>query len=324
MRVQVNELFEQPLTDNITEPSSLMINKRLGRGEMKTVEVKEGVKLCCNDVLFSDDICIIPEQYGFIDFVWFFVCLAGSTYFTFENREFHIKAGQSAAFIGGHGDICLKEEIKKDSRCKVAGVFCDHETFQTLTGRNSEELYPMSLLELKQRKRQVPPAMRIVAEQLLKADFKGVDGRLFKEAKVLELIAYKLGMLDQYHSSTETSETTCRSLIERVQYAAKILEQMMLEPPGIFDLSRSVGLDHTKLIQGFKDFYGLKPFEYLSKLRLQKAARLIRSREQNVTEAAFSVGYSNLSHFAKIFRSEFGMNPGEYSKTGTTPDKSGV
>ena len=324
MRVQVNEMFEQSPKDGITAPNSLMINKRLGRGEMTAVEVKKGVKIWCNDITLSEDICIIPEQYGFFNFVWFFVCLTGNTYFTFENREFHVKAGQSAAFIGGQGDICIKQEIKKDSPCKITGVFCDHETFKTMTGRNSEELFPMSVIEFAQRKRQVPPAMRIVAEQLTKSDFKGVDGRLFMEAKVLEFVAYELGLLDQYHPATGKSEPTCRSLVERVQYAAEILEQMMLEPPGIFDLSRSVGLDHTKLIQGFKDFYGLKPFEYLSKLRLQKAAKLIRSRDQNVTEAAFSVGYSNLSHFAKIFRSEFGMNPGEYLKTGTTQIKSGV
>jgi AraC-like DNA-binding protein len=46
--------------------------------------------------------------------------------------------------------------------------------------------------------------------------------------------------------------------------------------------------------------------------RLERARLFLWKRQMNVTEAAFAVGYSSLSHFAKIFRARFGVNPHEY------------
>ena len=38
---------------------------------------------------------------------------------------------------------------------------------------------------------------------------------------------------------------------------------------------------------------------------------LLQAGEINVTEAALRVGYANLSHFAKAFKSMFGVSPKE-------------
>lgn len=314
MHVNYDELVEKSISDSIADPKSIKIDKQFGEGEMTTVAVKKGISVLTNDVLFNQDICVLPDQKGYQDYVWVFVCLSGNVFFTFHNRAFPIKTGHSALFIGGEEDICLKQEVKKDSRFKLVSVLIERDIFNAITGRKPEEIYQLSNLELSERNRQVPPAMRNVAEQLLLDDFEGVDSKLYFEAKVLEFIAYKLGILDKYRPVERKSESTYPSLVERVHHAAELLEQMMLDPPGIFDLCGTVGLNHNKLIQGFKGVFGQTPFEYLSTIRLQKAAKLIQSGEQNVTEAAFSVGYSNLSHFARIFRQEFGVNPKTYGK----------
>lgn len=46
----------------------------------------------------------------------------------------------------------------------------------------------------------------------------------------------------------------------------------------------------------------------------EKARDLIAGHECNVTEAAFNVGFSGLSHFTKTFREEFGINPKAFAK----------
>jgi AraC-like DNA-binding protein len=45
---------------------------------------------------------------------------------------------------------------------------------------------------------------------------------------------------------------------------------------------------------------------------MEKAAELLRSGDYNVTEAAFEVGYSSLSHFSQAFHETFGCCPGLY------------
>ncbi|WP_314033013.1 helix-turn-helix domain-containing protein [Mogibacterium timidum] len=34
----------------------------------------------------------------------------------------------------------------------------------------------------------------------------------------------------------------------------------------------------------------------------------------NVSESAFAVGYSNLSHFSKVFKIKFGISPGKIAR----------
>jgi AraC-like DNA-binding protein len=79
-------------------------------------------------------------------------------------------------------------------------------------------------------------------------------------------------------------------------------------------LVRLTGLNRDKLHRCFRAVFGLSPFEYLRKQRLQKAMLLLQDGELNVTEAAAMVGYNNLSYFAKAFKSMFGIAPGELRK----------
>jgi AraC-like DNA-binding protein len=47
----------------------------------------------------------------------------------------------------------------------------------------------------------------------------------------------------------------------------------------------------------------------LRKVRMERAAELLRSGKFNVTEAALEVGYNSLSHFSKAFCDTFGCCP---------------
>lgn len=44
----------------------------------------------------------------------------------------------------------------------------------------------------------------------------------------------------------------------------------------------------------------------------QTASLLLQEGDINVTQAALSVGYTNLSNFANAFKARFGMTPGEF------------
>jgi AraC-like DNA-binding protein len=52
--------------------------------------------------------------------------------------------------------------------------------------------------------------------------------------------------------------------------------------------------------------------QYLRKLRMERAAELLKSGKYNVTEAALEVGYSSLSHFSQAFCQSMGCCPALY------------
>ncbi len=83
-------------------------------------------------------------------------------------------------------------------------------------------------------------------------------------------------------------------------------------PPNLAELARKIGVSRTKLHVDFCKVFGTTPFSYLREARLNKAKILLDEGGMNVSEAAFAVGYSNLSHFAKAFMQRFGIPPGKY------------
>jgi transcriptional regulator GlxA family with amidase domain len=50
---------------------------------------------------------------------------------------------------------------------------------------------------------------------------------------------------------------------------------------------------------------------FIRTLRLHRAAQLLRQRSGTVSEIAFDVGFSSVSHFAKAFHEQFGEFPSE-------------
>lgn len=65
-------------------------------------------------------------------------------------------------------------------------------------------------------------------------------------------------------------------------------------------------------IKLFKQDMGMSPHQYILRMRLQEAARLLRAGG-TVSEAAASVGYADTSSFARAFKSHYGVQPGRFA-----------
>lgn len=61
----------------------------------------------------------------------------------------------------------------------------------------------------------------------------------------------------------------------------------------------------------FQNIYNITPNKWLIKKRLELAHYLISKKDQKPSETYFDVGFVNLSHFSKSFKSEFGKSPSE-------------
>lgn len=99
---------------------------------------------------------------------------------------------------------------------------------------------------------------------------------------------------------------------ERVEQVLFLLKQNLAEPPSLEELGKKIGCSHFYLSRIFSAQTGQTITQYLRRLRMEKAAELLRSREFNVTEAALEVGYASPSHFSQAFHEAFGCCPGLY------------
>jgi len=64
--------------------------------------------------------------------------------------------------------------------------------------------------------------------------------------------------------------------------------------------------------RNFKKENGLTFREFVVKLRIHRAAQLMTESRVSVTEAAFVVGFNDLSYFARMFRRQLGVSPSHY------------
>lgn len=106
-----------------------------------------------------------------------------------------------------------------------------------------------------------------------------------------------------------------KASLRAAEEARSILASNVEEPPNLKALAACVSVSLSKLKQIFPQAHGIPPYAYLRLLRMERAMHLLHREGRNVTEAALEVGYSNLSHFSKIFALYHGVKPSSISKT---------
>jgi len=76
--------------------------------------------------------------------------------------------------------------------------------------------------------------------------------------------------------------------------------------------ARLCQLSPFQFSRNFKKKNGVTFRDFVVKLRVQRAAELMKDTRASVTEAAFVVGFNDLSYFARMFRRQFGVAPSHF------------
>jgi AraC-like DNA-binding protein len=102
------------------------------------------------------------------------------------------------------------------------------------------------------------------------------------------------------------------ALMERIM---RYVNENLSNPDyNVEQLTEDVGISRAQLHRKMKEITGVSTAEFIRNLRIEQAARLIREKKVNVTQVAYSVGFSNQAHFSTVFKRYFGMSPSEYAE----------
>lgn len=74
------------------------------------------------------------------------------------------------------------------------------------------------------------------------------------------------------------------------------------DPYRVQNIAKSIGLSTCHFSRLFKDYTGDSPYQYLCKVRVEYAKKLLMSGKFNCTEIAEQVGFSSIHVFSKTFR----------------------
>lgn len=82
------------------------------------------------------------------------------------------------------------------------------------------------------------------------------------------------------------------------------------------EISRTLQVHPAYLSREFSKYFDNLSFgEYIRKLRIEKAIQLMSDKNHSLTDIAYLTGFSDQSHFTRIFRKHTGKNPSEYRKS---------
>lgn len=131
-----------------------------------------------------------------------------------------------------------------------------------------------------------------------------------KENEIRTLIAPLRYMLSEAYRTADVLPGG-NSFVERVKEYIKLNRTKKITTS---DICKSFSCSRSYISRRFKESEGISIGEYITKLRLRDAEFLLQNSDMNITEIAFSVGFSDSNYFSSVFAKEKGMPPRAYRK----------
>lgn len=101
---------------------------------------------------------------------------------------------------------------------------------------------------------------------------------------------------------------------EQVRPVLSYVEQHFRESLTLERVSEHVHVSASRVRHVFKDVTSVGFKEYVTNLRLAEAKRLLLTTDACVQEVAYTVGYTNLNQFYKVFQRYASMSPADYRR----------
>lgn len=134
------------------------------------------------------------------------------------------------------------------------------------------------------------------------------------KSSTLSLIGHLCLLLDALIQTSSTRreprETQLRDFY--IQEAVSYMEGHYQKDLTVEEIANACQLNRSYFSKLFKEKKGCPPQEYLIRLRLSKAADLMKNTSVSIGDISASCGYPNQLHFSRAFKQHYGLSPREW------------
>ena len=116
---------------------------------------------------------------------------------------------------------------------------------------------------------------------------------------------------------TEALSKLDNGFIEKITQLVE--DNLSSEKIDITYLSDKMCMSGSTLYRKMKALTGLSTNEYIRKVKMQNAERLLLEGKYNISEIAYKIGMNSTGYFRQCFKDEFGVSPSDYLKQFTSP-----
>ncbi|WP_309118142.1 AraC family transcriptional regulator [Paenibacillus sp.] len=232
------------------------------------------------------------------------VPVTGTCFFTQENKEYMVAGGKGLVqhphenhyFHIGHGAEVLVFRIDRSSLKKLVPYteleFSVQQEFDPTVVSGHFRRWMRALLEC-------DPTDRLAQEEV--------------ETGVLHFL---LGSLAGSHENASKANTDLPvGVFTSDPYLRLVLEYIHAhysDEIHIEELASIALQSRFHFIRSFKNAVGVPPYQYVLRLRIEEAKRLLERTDLSVTDVSCSLGFSSPSQFYRAFARSVGMTPEKY------------
>jgi AraC-like DNA-binding protein len=309
-----SEQINVPVRDNV-----LKIPKTLGEGYVRKVGFGDDFRLTIHRYVLNEDLIIKRNPAATSNDV--------RTIFFYNNKkELEVKFNndENISFSQKNDSFILlstndlRSEIRfpagSNIQYVVVGITANrlrsvlsvekpNNTIQTITAENASFLFFESL----------EPEMQLLLKNIVSVDMNNSLNNFYVQIKVQELM-YLLFSKLSLRENTTFKNINSNDAEKLLVIRNEILSDLSI-PPVLGELAIIASMSETKLKQLFKQTFGDTIYNYYQKARMEEAAFLLKQAKHSVSEVGYELGFSNLSHFSRLFEKQYGITPKKFSST---------
>ena len=233
-----------------------------------------------------------------------------------NTMELHNRAGEFG--VGCMPELCGSAHMPANKKIRFLHLHVLPSTLCTMLGRDVDRVPPCLLKVLENEsvggfvhQHRQSPLVQTVANELFYSVRNDAGISMYVEAKVSELLA--LALTGTSFAGPET--TLCPRLRDTMHAIRDELEARHAAPPTLSEISIKYHTPIANIQAGFKSLFGMSVFALVKEYRLQRARKMFAEGDMNVSEGAWDIGYTNLSHFSSAYKKRFGVLPKAYLRS---------
>ena len=176
------------------------------------------------------------------------------------------------------------------------------------TGTAAEELLQTSgLLDAHsfQGKHHDPRISRLISKMLYHYVAKTEQSNTVLIADLIELISVLETTKKQ--ECLPPSDSRLRTVILR-------MNQTYADGINLDTYANAAGISRSRFMHLFKEVTGTSPYAYVLEQRMIRAAELLLSSDDPVSQISYLVGFSDPLHFSRLFKKKYGLSPEHFRK----------
>lgn len=272
----------------------------------------------------------------------FHVVTAGTGWLSVEGADAPVLLSEGDLVILPHGHahtltdqpgtpVIRLEDLEPADAAEVAGVFsgggggavttlvCGELRFEDYPTHPLFSILPPCMHLRSQHSRSAPPLRTLV--RLVRTE--ASESRLAADMVITRLseVLFIQAVRAQLDAMSDSAAGWLGALADpQIGQAMALIQRQPEEPWTVESLAGRVGLSRSAFSAKFRRLVGESPMQYITRVRLTRAATLLRTQAAPLTVVATAVGYDSDVAFSKAFKRTFGMAPGAYRRGRRSPD----